>query len=40
MNTRAEAVAKTNRSYHSTVVPITLALAILVMLGRAWVAPG
>lgn len=32
LNTRADAVAKTNRSYHSTVVPITLAMATFFML--------
>ncbi|MOA58964.1 hypothetical protein D3C78_1834730 [compost metagenome] len=31
LNTRAEAVAKRNRSYHSTVVPMTLATATFFM---------
>ena len=35
LNTRAEAVAKTNKSYHSTVVPMTLATATFFMLTGA-----
>ena len=35
LNTSADAVPKTKRSYHSTVVPMTLARAILRIFARS-----